>query len=73
MIEKNKKQFIFITVLDKLIENLDNNNQILLETLDEPYKIYNKLLSKYTDRSPVKNEKLKLKFHTYKLKHDESI
>ena len=46
---------------------------MLLETLNEPYKIYNKLLSKYTDRSPVKNEKLKLEFHTYKLKHDESI
>ena len=46
---------------------------MLLETLDEPYKIYNKLLSKYTDRLLVKNEKLKLKFYTYKLKHDESI
>ena len=46
---------------------------MLLETLDEPYEIYNELLSKYTDRSPVKNEKLKLEFHIYMLKHDESI
>ena len=46
---------------------------MLLETLNKPYEIYNELLSKYTDRSPVKNEKLKLEFHTYKLKHDESI
>ena len=73
VIEKDKKQFVFTTILSKLIKNLNNDNRILLETLDEPYKIYNKLLSKYTDRSPAKNEKLKLEFHTYKLKHDESI
>ena len=46
---------------------------MLLETLNEPSKIYTKLLSKYTDRSPVKNKKLKLEFYTYKLKSDESI
>ena len=73
MTEKDEKQFIYTAVLGKIIKNLDSNDQILLETLDEPSEIYTKLLNKYTDRSPVKNEKLKLKFHTYKLKSDESI
>ena len=73
MTEKDEKQFIYTAVLGKIIKNLDSNNQILLETLNEPNKIYTKLLNKYTDRSPIKNEKLKLEFHTYKLKSDESI
>ena len=73
MTEKDEKQFIYAAVLGKIIKNLDSDNWIFLETLNEPSEIYTKLLSKYTDRSPVKNEKLKLEFHTYKLKSDELI
>ena len=71
--EKDEKQFIYTAVLDKIIKNLNNNNQMLLETLNKLSKIYTKLLSKYTDRSPTKNEKLKFEFYTYKLKSDELI
>ena len=46
---------------------------MLLKTLNKLNKIYIKLLSKYTNRLLVKNKKLKLKFHIYKLKSNKSI
>ena len=53
----NEKEFIYIIIISKLMECLNDDNNILLKTFKILYEIFIKLVNKYVDKLLIKNKK----------------